>query len=420
MRSLVFFVVISLVRLVPTVIFFRAARRTTAVTPLLPPSPLRRRRPSAVAPLSPPPLLTSVPSLFLRRRCRRSFQCHRLLRFFCCRFFALCSVGVAMADVVLPTVADPLILRKSTAYEMWTILARMYGRKKRVLHTYQNKRSIYALRQGDSSVASFYAALKTKWEELDYHTNDDWKNASDQALYWEKEWIDRTFIFLGGLRDEFESIRSQLLNCDEIPGIEEVYARVEAEEQRRQIMHIDSSHGSSPIAFVSRTAETASNPSPQRVVAAHSLSPLPPVSRPAASTAAIALSRSSFHRRTSPVAIARLPSVVACCHRTPPLLPSPDSRPSSHVALCPLHVSRRLFVACALCWLSSATVSRLPLLVSSQRRLVPNSACLLSAPPASQRLSRCQSARLCFLQLVCKLIFFSALFAVSYGNIHCC
>ncbi|KAF3777750.1 hypothetical protein EJ110_NYTH45203, partial [Nymphaea thermarum] len=103
--------------------------------------------------------------------------------------------------------------------------------------------------QGESSVASFYAALKTKWEELDYHTNDDWKNASDQALYWKKEWTDRTFIFLGGLRDEFESVRSQLLNCDEIPGIEEVYARVEAEEQRRQIMHIDTSHGSFPTAF---------------------------------------------------------------------------------------------------------------------------------------------------------------------------
>ncbi|KAF3778631.1 hypothetical protein EJ110_NYTH43082 [Nymphaea thermarum] len=115
--------------------------------------------------------------------------------------------------------------------------------------------------QGDSSVASFYAALKTKWEELDYHTNDDWKNASDQALYWEKEWMDRTFIFLGGLHDEFESIRSQLLNCDEVPGIEEVYARVEAEEQRRQIMHIDSSHGSSPTAFVSRTAGTGQRPS---------------------------------------------------------------------------------------------------------------------------------------------------------------
>ncbi|KAF3783500.1 hypothetical protein EJ110_NYTH19525 [Nymphaea thermarum] len=91
---------------------------------------------------------------------------------------------------------QPLILRKPTSFDMWTVLARMYGRKKRVLRTYQIKRSIYSLKQGDLSVDAFYAALKTKWEELDYH--------------------------------------SQILNCDEIPGIEEVYARVESEEQRRQ------------------------------------------------------------------------------------------------------------------------------------------------------------------------------------------
>ncbi|XP_049931766.1 uncharacterized protein LOC126409743 [Nymphaea colorata] len=155
---------------------------------------------------------------------------------------------------------QPLILRKSTAYDMWTVLARMYGRKKRVLRAYQIKRSIYALKQGDLSVASFYAALKTKWEELDYHVNDDWKCGVDHALYWEKEWMDRTFIFLGGLRDEFETIRNQILNCDEIPGIEEVYARIESEEQRRQIMHIDSHQGSSPAAFVSHTSGTGQRP----------------------------------------------------------------------------------------------------------------------------------------------------------------
>ncbi|KAF3773998.1 hypothetical protein EJ110_NYTH54087 [Nymphaea thermarum] len=125
---------------------------------------------------------------------------------------------------------QPSILRKSTAYDMWTMLARMYGRKKRVLRTYQIKRSIYALKQGDLSIASYFAALKTKWEELNYHVNDDWHCGSNHALYWDKEWMDRTFIFLGGLRDEFEPIRSQILNCDEIPGIEEVYARVESEE----------------------------------------------------------------------------------------------------------------------------------------------------------------------------------------------
>ncbi|KAF3771704.1 hypothetical protein EJ110_NYTH59760 [Nymphaea thermarum] len=151
---------------------------------------------------------------------------------------------------------QPLILRKPTSFDMWTVLARMYGRKKRVLRTYQIKRSIYSLKQGDLSVAAFYAALKTKWEELDYHVSDDWKCGSDHSLYWEKEWMDRTFLFLGGLRDEFESIRSQILYCDEIPGIEEVYARGESEEQRRQVMHIDTSHGSAPSAFVSRASGT--------------------------------------------------------------------------------------------------------------------------------------------------------------------
>ncbi|KAF3771824.1 hypothetical protein EJ110_NYTH59430 [Nymphaea thermarum] len=103
---------------------------------------------------------------------------------------------------------QPLILRKPTSFEMWNVFARMYGRKKRVLRMYQIKRSIYALKQGDLSVASFYAALKTKWEELDYHVEDNWDCGSDHARHWEKEWMDRTFLFLGGLRDEFESIRS--------------------------------------------------------------------------------------------------------------------------------------------------------------------------------------------------------------------
>ncbi|KAF3772158.1 hypothetical protein EJ110_NYTH58473, partial [Nymphaea thermarum] len=76
---------------------------------------------------------------------------------------------------------QPLILRKPTSFDMWTVLAKMYGRKKRHLRTYQIKRSIYSLTQGDLSVAAFYAALKTKWEELDYHVTDEWKCAVPQV-----------------------------------------------------------------------------------------------------------------------------------------------------------------------------------------------------------------------------------------------
>ncbi|KAF3779072.1 hypothetical protein EJ110_NYTH42231 [Nymphaea thermarum] len=153
---------------------------------------------------------------------------------------------------------QPLILRKPTSFDMWPVLAKMYGRKKRHLRTYQIKRSIYSLTQGDLSVAAYYAALKTKWEELNYHVTDEWKCSSDHSLHWEKEWMDRTFLFLGGLRDEFEPIRSQILNGDEIPGIEEVYARVESEEQRRQVMHLTT--GSVPSAFVSRASGTGQRP----------------------------------------------------------------------------------------------------------------------------------------------------------------
>ncbi|KAF3781373.1 hypothetical protein EJ110_NYTH37200 [Nymphaea thermarum] len=160
-------------------------------------------------------------------------------------------IGSLSADI------QPLILRKPTSFDMWTVLAKMYGRKKKVLRTYQIKRNIYSLKQGDLSVAAFYAALKTKWEELNYHENDDWNCGSDHSLYWEKEC---TFLFLGGLRDEFECIRSQILNCDEIPRIEEVYARVESEEQRRQVMHLDTSHGNAPSAFVSRASGTGQRP----------------------------------------------------------------------------------------------------------------------------------------------------------------
>ncbi|KAF3781899.1 hypothetical protein EJ110_NYTH35009 [Nymphaea thermarum] len=160
----------------------------------------------------------------------------------------------------VPADIQPLILQKPTSFEMWNVLARMYGRKKRVLRTYQIKRSIYTLKQGDLSVASYFAALKTKWEELDYHVENNWDCGFDHARHWEMEWMDRTFLFLGGLRDEFESIRSQILNCDEVPGIEDVYARVESEEQWRQIMQIDPSRGSGPSAFVSRSSVPGQRP----------------------------------------------------------------------------------------------------------------------------------------------------------------
>ncbi|KAF3781165.1 hypothetical protein EJ110_NYTH37183 [Nymphaea thermarum] len=131
---------------------------------------------------------------------------------------------------------QPLILRKRTARAMWVILEQMNGQKKKIVQIYQLMKDVYALRQGDFSVADFYAALKSKWEELDYYSDDTWNCPQDQVRHVAKEWEHRVFLFLAGLNDDFEGVRSQILNSEELCSIKDVYSCVGAEEQRRLVV----------------------------------------------------------------------------------------------------------------------------------------------------------------------------------------
>ncbi|KAF3772555.1 hypothetical protein EJ110_NYTH57574 [Nymphaea thermarum] len=88
----------------------------------------------------------------------------------------------------------------------------------------------------DLSVADFYAALKSKWEDLDYCSDDTWNCPQDQMHDVAKEWENRIFLFLVGLNDEFKNVRSQILNSEEAFSIEDVYSCVEAEEQMRLVI----------------------------------------------------------------------------------------------------------------------------------------------------------------------------------------
>ncbi|KAF3782717.1 hypothetical protein EJ110_NYTH33741 [Nymphaea thermarum] len=128
-----------------------------------------------------------------------------------------------------------LILRKKTAWDMWVVLEQMYGQKKTAIRTYQVMKTVYNLRQGNSSVTEYYGVLKAKWEELDYHSDIPWHCPQDQALHVAQEWQNSVFFFLAGLNDEFERVRSQILNSGEVSSIEDVYSCVEAEEQRRLV-----------------------------------------------------------------------------------------------------------------------------------------------------------------------------------------
>ncbi|KAF3771797.1 hypothetical protein EJ110_NYTH59529 [Nymphaea thermarum] len=130
-------------------------------------------------------------------------------------FLEVNQVKTWIVNSVSPEI-QPLILRKKTARDMWVVLEQMYGQKKTDIRMYQVMKTVYNLRQGSSSVAEYYGALKAKWEELDYHSDLPWHCPQDQALHVAQEWKNRVFLFLAGLNDEFEGVRSQILNSGEV------------------------------------------------------------------------------------------------------------------------------------------------------------------------------------------------------------
>ncbi|KAF3771504.1 hypothetical protein EJ110_NYTH60248 [Nymphaea thermarum] len=214
---------------------------------------------------------------------------------------------------------QPLILRKKTARDMWVILEHMYGQKKRKVHVYQLMRDVYSLRQGTRSIVEFYAALKSKWEDLDYHSDLTWKCPQDQMQYMTKEWENRVFLFLSGLNNDYENIRSQILNSDESFSIEDVYARVEAEEQRKLFsctFTLSSSLYKEELGQISKQSTPCRRrfiiaPDHRPLVACASPLPSPPDHRPLVARAPAAARRCS--------SAARATTSVACC------------RPSLHI-----------------------------------------------------------------------------------------
>ncbi|MFV0960706.1 hypothetical protein QML37_30290 [Klebsiella pneumoniae] len=107
---------------------------------------------------------------------------------------------------------------------------------KKGIRVYELTKDIYSLRQEECTVAEYYALLKSKWEDLDYYSPNNWKCPEDQALHWQHAWHNRVFVFLARLNDEFENVRAQILNSEATDNIEEVYARVESDEKRRHVM----------------------------------------------------------------------------------------------------------------------------------------------------------------------------------------
>ena len=84
--------------------------------------------------------------------------------------------------------------------------------------------------QGDMPVAEYAEELQSTWLAIDHF--QPIKNPDE----WQSTFQNRMFRFLMGLNLEYEQLRSQLLNRERVPTLEEAILSVLDEEKRRKIV----------------------------------------------------------------------------------------------------------------------------------------------------------------------------------------
>ncbi|KAL6279637.1 hypothetical protein ACE6H2_016518 [Prunus campanulata] len=92
------------------------------------------------------------------------------------------------------------------------------------------------MRQDGRALVAYYADLSALWQELDYRKPIPFPQA-DVILARQQEIVEeRVYIFLPGLDDIYDSIRSEILRTEPFPNPESAFATVRREEQLKHIM----------------------------------------------------------------------------------------------------------------------------------------------------------------------------------------
>ncbi|GFY95250.1 hypothetical protein Acr_10g0006350 [Actinidia rufa] len=118
-----------------------------------------------------------------------------------------------------------MFMYHDTVHGLWTALTQMYAHARNESRIFELYREISHASQTTLglSVADYFGYLQTRWEELaQYEPLSDFP--SDGAV--ESKRLDRrhTYQFLMGLKSDFETLRTQILNTSPLPSLYEAFA----------------------------------------------------------------------------------------------------------------------------------------------------------------------------------------------------
>jgi hypothetical protein len=138
-------------------------------------------------------------------------------------------------------------LRLPTAHDIWDAVAQTYFTGNDASQIYELRRKAHETRQQGKSLASYFSALQTIWQELDFLNPYDMESAKDTATLKTRIENERVYDFLAGLDPGFDQIRVQVLAQNPTPNLRSTYAFVRREELRQAAMLASPPHESSAL-----------------------------------------------------------------------------------------------------------------------------------------------------------------------------
>ncbi|XP_010436806.1 PREDICTED: uncharacterized protein LOC104720623 [Camelina sativa] len=154
-------------------------------------------------------------------------------------------------NVVSKEIYDNILYYQDAA-EMWDDLFTRF-KVNNLPRRYQLEQAVMTLRQGQLDLSSYFTKKKTLWEQL---ANTKSRNVKKCDCDHVKELLEeadtsRVIQFLMGMNDEFNSIRSHILNMKPRPGLNEIYNMLDQDESQR-LVGVSSRPKPPPTAFQSQ------------------------------------------------------------------------------------------------------------------------------------------------------------------------
>lgn len=126
----------------------------------------------------------------------------------CHGFYIRCNLTPVLAICSSQT-ADEIRLAALETYSWIVSDAQLYELMKRG----------HEIKQGEKTVAEYYAKLRALWQEIDYYEDFQATSVPYSKKYQSKIDKLRMFNFLAGLNQEYVQIRAQILSNDPFPTL---------------------------------------------------------------------------------------------------------------------------------------------------------------------------------------------------------